>query len=71
MDMYRSEFERLFALLETEAERSSLPEAPTAAEELADLLKRLRLNTILLEFPIDKTKSMRRFNVQLKKISID
>lgn len=44
MDLYRSEFNRLFALLEAEEERSTLPDAQTAQKELEDLLVRLRLN---------------------------
>lgn len=42
-EMYRAEFGRLLELLQAESERSSLPEAPTAKDELEDLLKRLRL----------------------------
>jgi predicted nucleotidyltransferase len=40
---HRSEYERLVALLETEAEQSRLPEQPTCREALHDLLVRLRL----------------------------
>ena len=45
MDQYRSEYERLFTLLESEGERSNLPDAPTATVELEDLLIRLRLDS--------------------------
>lgn len=44
MDLYRSEFNQLFAMLESESERSTLPDAQTAQKELEDLLVRLRLN---------------------------
>ncbi|MCL2645804.1 MAG: nucleotidyltransferase domain-containing protein [Phycisphaerales bacterium] len=39
---HESEFHRLYALLQTEHERSSLPESPTARSALNDLLIRLR-----------------------------
>lgn len=42
MDFHESELNRLLALLESESERSSLPEHPAGREELNDLLIRLR-----------------------------
>jgi hypothetical protein len=43
LEFYRREHERLVKELETAAEKSILPEKPTAKEELNDLLIRLRL----------------------------
>lgn len=42
MAFHESELNRLLAILESESERSSLPEQPTGREELNDLLIRLR-----------------------------
>ncbi|HEY9733981.1 MAG TPA: nucleotidyltransferase domain-containing protein [Drouetiella sp.] len=44
LPFYQSEFSRLLTVLETAAETSKLPEAPTAKEQLDDLLRRVRLN---------------------------
>ena len=46
LEFHRKEYERLFAELEKEFERSSLPELPSAKNELNDLLIRLRLGEI-------------------------
>ncbi len=43
MNFYQQEYERLCALLETEYQKSALPEAPSSKAELNDLLIRLRL----------------------------
>ncbi len=43
LEFYRREYERLVNELETAAEKSILPEKPTAKEDLNDLLIRLRL----------------------------
>jgi predicted nucleotidyltransferase len=43
VDFHRAEYEGLVARLETEAARSTLPDAPTCVEELNDLLVRVRL----------------------------
>jgi predicted nucleotidyltransferase len=42
IDFYRTEYERLVRELETAAERSTLPEVPTARPQLSKLLLRLR-----------------------------
>jgi len=41
--LYRREYLRLRERLEAEAERSTLPEAPTAGEGIKDLLRRIRI----------------------------
>jgi hypothetical protein len=43
VDVHRTEYEGLVARLETEAERSTLSDAPTCLEEVNDLLTRVRL----------------------------
>ncbi len=43
IEFFRGEYARLRALLEREAERTSLPDAPTARRALHDLLLRLRI----------------------------
>jgi predicted nucleotidyltransferase len=43
VDFYEREYLRLRELLAAEAERSALPDAPTAREGLRDLLRRIRL----------------------------
>lgn len=44
LEFYRREYERLVNVLETAAEKSILPEKPSAKEDLNDLLIRLRLD---------------------------
>lgn len=46
MQFHTREYERLLALLQESAEKSTLPIAPSAKNELNDLLKRLRLKTV-------------------------
>lgn len=43
IDLYRSEYERLVRLLEEEQVKSSLPEKPSAHDDLNDLLVRVRM----------------------------
>ncbi|WP_372715622.1 DNA polymerase beta superfamily protein [Novipirellula sp.] len=45
LEFYESEYQRLTGELETEYERSRLPELPTARDALSDLLVRLRMNS--------------------------
>ena len=44
VDTHGSEYERLYAELETAMKESHLPEEPTARDEMNDLLIRLRLD---------------------------
>jgi len=43
LELYRTEFVRLFELLKIEGEKSTLPSEPTAGADLEDLLIRLRM----------------------------
>ncbi len=47
LEFYRKEYERLVSELEKAAEKTNLPERPTAKDELNDLLIRLRLNAFV------------------------
>ena len=46
LQVYHHEYDRLTALLQAEFERSSLPEKPSAKDDLNDLLIRLRLKEL-------------------------
>ena len=46
LDFHRVEFVRLKTLLETEAQKTSLPESPTGRPDLNDLLVRMRTSGV-------------------------
>jgi predicted nucleotidyltransferase len=52
---YESEYHRLRELLAAEAERSSLPETPTARAAMSDFLRRVRVRAPMLPDPQQRT----------------
>ena len=53
LDFHQREYERLRAQLVQDLEESKLPEAPTGAAALDDLLIRLRLKGCIRKTPLD------------------